>query len=89
MHAGIFPDILHILDLQISVDAICSALLDYTDTAGVAPGGSRDARLAAIGQQYSRWCCEEGLEANASMKDMSLLIVVFLWYFSKLLSKIC
>ena len=67
--SGIFPDILHILDLQISLDAICSALLDYTDSAAVILGASRDARLAVLGQQYSTWCTEQGLGAlNCTVK---------------------
>ena len=62
--SGIFPDILHILDLQISVDVICSALLDYTDSAVVIPGASRDARLAVLSERYRKWCADEGLDTR-------------------------
>lgn len=54
---GIFPDILHILDLALYVDCIASAFLDWTDTSG-APfsGRSRDERLLQLYAEYVKWC---------------------------------
>ena len=51
--AGIFPDILHICDLQIIPDAVSSALLDLLD--GVR---AKDAALQSYRLDYEKWCQE-------------------------------
>ena len=53
--AGIFPDILHICDLQIIPDALSSALLDLLD--GVR---AKDAALERYRLDYEKWCQENG-----------------------------
>ena len=59
--AGVYPDLLHILDLAICPDCICGALLDWTDPGVRAlEGTSRDARLLKFGELYFHWCKSEG-----------------------------
>lgn len=55
---GIYPDLLHILDLAIYCDMYASAFLVYTDDASVFPGRSRDDRLHCMYKMYIQWCSE-------------------------------
>ena len=56
---GIFPDLLHILDLTIFVDIYASAMIwsDSNASAGF-HGSARDDRLRLIFEQYAKWCQE-------------------------------
>lgn len=54
--SGIYPDLLHILDLAIYTDAIASAFLEWTDFSGSPfPGRSRDERLLKFYGDYLGW----------------------------------
>lgn len=52
---GIYPDILHICDLQIIPDVISSTLLELVDNAR-----SKDQALNAYRIDYEQWCKENG-----------------------------
>ena len=58
--SGIYPDVLHILDLTLYVDAISSAFICWTDGETFFLGRSRDARLAVLYERYLHWCAEGG-----------------------------
>lgn len=51
---GIYGDILHIFDLQITPDIIASVLLELSD------GFNRDASLKDLYIKYNKWCGEQG-----------------------------
>ena len=54
---GIYPDLLHILDLAIYMDIFASAFLEWTDPGvDMFPGRSRDARLVQLYAVYLEWC---------------------------------
>lgn len=55
---GIFPDMLHILDLAIFCDNYASAFLVWTDDASIFAGRSRDERLLGLYRRYLTWCIE-------------------------------
>lgn len=55
---GIYPDLLHVLDLAIYVDGFASALLHWTDRADIFEGRSRDERLTNVYRHYLSWCVE-------------------------------
>ena len=55
---GIYPDLLHVLDLAIYVDGFASALLHWTDRADIFEGRSRDERLTNVYRHYLPWCVE-------------------------------
>lgn len=55
---GIYPDLLHILDLAIYVDIYSSAFLHWTDDASFFDGRTRDERLLKMYTHYSKWCVE-------------------------------
>ena len=67
---GIFPDLLHIVDLQIGPDSICSALLDWSDASR-----RRDDALTCLRNSYTSWCVQEGFMAcmSASVRSKILL----------------
>lgn len=50
--AGIYPDLLHIVDLQITHDLVYSCLLELTDASML----SRDSQLQTLRQDYEQWC---------------------------------
>lgn len=51
---GVYPDVLHIIDLQLCHDVIASSLLELSD--GASP---RDRRLQDLCCSYERWCRNE------------------------------
>lgn len=53
---GIYPDLLHILDLALYVDAFASAYLHWTDSQDIFEGRSRDERLLKLYAKYLEWC---------------------------------
>ena len=55
---GIYPDLLHILDLAIYCDMYASAFLVYTDDNSLFEGRSRDERLQKIYRLYVQWCAD-------------------------------
>ena len=55
---GIYPDLLHILDLAIYCDNYASAFLVWTDSPNIFPGRSRDERLLVLYRRYLEWCTE-------------------------------
>ena len=57
--SGIYPDLLHICDLQICHDLISSSLLELTDN------GPREQRLQDLCRSYQEWC-----HANSDMARM-------------------
>ena len=60
---GIFPDLLHIVDLQLCNDVIGSCLLELND----APGSPRDAQLQSQREHYEHWCKEQGAMAASQV----------------------
>ena len=56
--SGIYPDILHILDLAIYFDLFASAYLTWTDSPTIFPGRSRDDRLLGLYRRYLQWCVD-------------------------------
>ena len=54
---GIYPDLLHIIDLALLVDVYASAFLCWTDTSNIFEG-SRDERLIKLYRHYLEWCIE-------------------------------
>ena len=58
---GIYPDMLHILDLAIFCDNYASAFLVWTDDSSIFPGRSRDERLLGLYRRYLTWCIENRL----------------------------
>lgn len=48
---GIYPDLLHIVDLQISHDVISSCLVEMSGS-----GGPRDQQLSELWCNYEHWC---------------------------------
>ena len=48
---GIYPDLLHIVDLQISHDVISSCLVEMSGS-----GGPRDQQLKELLSSYEQWC---------------------------------
>ena len=59
-HQGIYPDLMHISDLQIVPDCIWSSLLELTDNAA-----SRDDALTDLWRDYAKYCSENG--ANTAL----------------------
>lgn len=57
-YQGIYPDLLHILDLAIYFDMYASSFLHWTDTANKFPGRSRDQRLVELYKRYITWCVD-------------------------------
>ena len=55
---GIYPDLLHILDLTIFPDLYASSLMVWTDNQNIFVGRSRDDRLQQIYLKYFNWCVE-------------------------------
>lgn len=55
---GIFPDLLHILDLTIYPDLYASSYMLWTDTSNIFSGRGRDDRLQKIYLRYVQWCAE-------------------------------
>ena len=56
---GIYPDILHVLDLAIYCDLIASSFLEWTDRVREPfEGRSRDERLLKLYARYLEWCQE-------------------------------
>lgn len=53
---GIYPDLLHICDLTLYVDALTSAFMVWTETAAYFKGRSRNARLRTLYDNYAEWC---------------------------------
>ena len=53
---GIYPDLLHILDLALLVDMYASSYIVWTDTSVIFPGRSRDERLLELYKKYLKWC---------------------------------
>ena len=53
--SGIFPDILHICDLQIIPDAVASTLLEFVDGAR-----NKDQALQSYRVDYEKWCNDCG-----------------------------
>ena len=51
---GIYPDMLHIMDLQLCHDVISSCLLDLSDFSS-----PRDRRLQELSAEYEVWCAEQ------------------------------
>lgn len=58
---GVYPDLLHIMDLQICHDVISSCLLELTDSTS-AP---RDHQLRKLSDEYEQWCKQQGDMAEA------------------------
>lgn len=58
MHSllGIYPDMLHILDVQITHDVILSSLLELSDPPA---SNSRGERLQELCRSYQQWCQEQ------------------------------
>ena len=56
--SGIYPDILHILDLAIYFDLFASAFLTWTDSPTIFAGRSRDDRLLGLYRRYLQWCLD-------------------------------
>lgn len=69
---GIYPDILHVLDLAIYCDLIASSFLEWTDRVRQPfDGRSRDERLLKLYARYLEWCQENRspiLLATCSLK---------------------
>ena len=72
---GIYPDLLHIVDLQILHDVISSTLQEISAAAG--RGHSREARLQELRQSYMRWCTDMGSMALDRRVDLSRMFFVF------------
>ena len=51
--SGLFPDILHIVDLQLIPDVVSSTLLELVDNVR-----AKDAALEGYRLDYERWCTE-------------------------------
>ena len=69
---GIYPDMLHILDLTIFCDLFASAYLVWTDDRSIFDAPSRDGRLQKIHGIYTVWCT-----SNSSLALSEFLI--FFW----------
>ena len=54
---GIYPDLLHILDLALYTDMIASTFLEWSEP-GIFEGRSRDDRLLKLFAWYREWCRE-------------------------------
>ena len=52
--SGIYPDLLHIMDLQLCHDVISSCLLDMSDTSS-----PRERKLQQLLADYEVWCSEQ------------------------------
>ena len=55
---GIYPDLLHILDLALLCDMYSSSYLHWTDDQTIFEGRSRDERLLKLYKMYVKWCEE-------------------------------
>ena len=77
---GVFPDILHICDLQIIPDSVASTLLDLLD--GVT---RKDAALQRYRLDYETWCVETGLLAQMIHAFFHLFVLSceFIFCYSK------
>ena len=49
----VYPDVLHVMDLQVIPDAVASTLLELTDSCK-----RRQQGLSQLQQQYEAWCKE-------------------------------
>ena len=58
---GIYPDMLHILDLTIFCDLFASAYIVWTDDRTIFDAASRDGRLQKIHAIYSVWCTSNSI----------------------------
>ena len=77
---GIYPDLLHVLDLAIYCDVIASAFLEWSDKAGQPfDGRSRDERLLKLYSRYLVWCRENRCPD-------SLTTFLFPYFFHKYIS---
>lgn len=52
-HAGIYPDLMHILDLQIVPDSILSALFEFCERRR-----NKEAYLLHLYEEYVKWCAD-------------------------------
>ena len=55
---GVYPDILHIFDLQIIPDAVVSTLFELSEKVR-----NRDSFLLTLQHRYERWCNDTGFKA--------------------------
>ena len=60
--AGIYPDLLHIVDLQMCSDVISSCLLELSDAAH----SPRDVQLQEHRKSYEQWCHQQGSMAASA-----------------------
>lgn len=58
-----YPDLLHIMDLQICHDVISSCLLELTES----PGAPRDHQLRKLSDEYEQWCKGQRDMAEATL----------------------
>lgn len=68
---GVYPDLLHIVDLQIAHDLICSTLLEMFES----PGSSRDRQLQELCHRYESWCKTERTMARLFCILVSLVLI--------------
>ena len=69
--SGIYPDLLHIMDLQLCHDVISSCLLDMSDTSS-----PRERKLQQLLADYDVWCSEQCHMAH-TLETRKLLVSRF------------
>lgn len=58
---GMYPDLLHVLDLALLVDLYSSSFILWTDDEQIYAGRRRDDRLRGLYRDYVDWCCANGV----------------------------
>lgn len=68
VNLGVFPDLMHICDLQICCDAITSTLLELSEPSRAL---SRDKQLADLLHQCEQWCADNGRSAHCLLTALA------------------
>jgi hypothetical protein len=70
--SGIYPGLLHILDLTVYPDLYPSSFLVWTDRPNIFNGRTRDERLQEIYLKYVQWCRDNRPLSSACISFISL-----------------
>ncbi len=76
---GIYPDLLHIADLQLSHDVISSCLIEMSESRR----GPRDQQLQPLWNSYEKWCTSQ----RSMAKKLRKWWTFFLWFKQLMQSK--
>ena len=79
---GIYPDILHICDLQMIPDAVASALFELVQ------GGNKKQRLEELRIDYEKWCVENRFTISPLVVLQPFVFPPNSWFLESIQSKL-